>query len=137
MMRMIVTLIVTPAAALGIVGSAVAADLTGQEIKTLISGKTIYIQTTAASATGTPGQGVVYFAADGTSLFKTQTGAIWHGTWVTKETTLCVDWKERPNNACVRYTKNGEVVTVLDAVTGQTRATLTKIADGNAEKIAP
>jgi hypothetical protein len=132
-----VTRIVTVAAALSVVGAALAADLTGQEIKSLLSGKTIYLQLTAASASATPGQGVIYYAGDGTALYKTPSGAIWHGTWVTKENTLCVDWKERPNNACVRYTKNGEVISIVDATTGQTRGTLVKIVDGNAEKLTP
>jgi len=45
--------------ATGLIGSALAADMTGAEIKALVSGKTIYLETTAASAAGTPGQGVV------------------------------------------------------------------------------
>ena len=45
------------AGAVGLIGSAFAADMTGAEIKAFLSGKTAYLETTAASATGTPGQG--------------------------------------------------------------------------------
>src|SRR5215211_2759290 len=37
-----------------------------------LAGKTAYLETTAASA-GTPGQGVIYWAEDGTALYKTPT----------------------------------------------------------------
>ena len=62
------------ARAVGLIGSAFAADMTGAEIKAFLSGKTAYLETTAASATGTPGQGVIYSAEDGTALYKTPTG---------------------------------------------------------------
>ena len=51
-----------------LVGPATAAELTGSEIKDMISGKSVYIETTAGSVTGTPGQGVIYYASDGTAL---------------------------------------------------------------------
>src|SRR5215472_10695177 len=81
-----------------IAGPAAAAELTGAEIKDFLSGKTIYTETTAASVTGTPGKGVIYYAADGSALFKTPSGAIWHGTWAVKDNTNCSNWKEAPNN---------------------------------------
>ena len=110
------------AGAVGLIGSAFAADMTGAEIKAFLSGKTAYLETTAASATGTPGQGVIYWAEDGTALYKTPTGAIWHGKWEIKGNTLCADWRERPNNPCTRYDKTGDTVSVLDTVSGQTRS---------------
>ena len=123
--------------ATGLIGSALAADMTGAEIKAFISGKTIYLETTAASATGTPGQGVVYLDEDGTGLYKTPTGAMWHGKWTTKGNTFCADWTERPNNPCTRFDKTGDAITIIDAVSGQTRAKVVKTAPGNAEKLAP
>ena|SRR5690349_21810399 len=123
--------------ATGLIGSALAADMTGAEIKAFISGKTVYLETTAVSATGTPGQGVVYLAEDGKGLYKTPTGAIWHGKWDIKGNTFCADWRERPNNPCTRWDKTGDAITIIDAVSGQTRAKIVKIAPGNAEKLAP
>ena len=77
-----------------------------------------------------------YWADDGTALYKTPTGAMWHGKWEIKNT-LCADWKERPNNPCTRYDKTGDTVSVLDSASGQTRAKIVKTAPGNAEKLAP
>jgi hypothetical protein len=47
------------------------------------------------------------------------------------------DWNEKPNHPCVHYDKTGNTVTVRDALSGQTRATVVKTASGNAEKLAP
>ena len=137
MIRTIATLLSTTAATLGVVGSAFAADMTGAEIKALLSGKTAYLEATAASASGKAGQASIYWAEDGTALYKTPSGAIWHGTWTTKDDQLCADWKERPNNACVRYIKDGDKVTVHDAASGEVRVTIMKIAPGNSEKLSP
>ena len=136
-MRIVARAIIVTAGVAGLIGSALAADMTGADIKAFLSGKTIYLETTAASATGKPGQGVIYWAEDGTALYKTPTGAMWHGKWEIKGNTLCADWKERPNNPCTRYDKTGDTVSVLDAVSGQTRAKIVKSAPGNAEKLAP
>lgn len=122
---------------IGLIGSALAADMTGTEIKAFLSGKSVYLETTAASAVGKPGQGVIYFAADGTALYRTTTGSMWHGKWEIKDTTFCVDWKERPNNGCVHYDKTGDVVTIIDAASGKSRARIVKTAPGNAEKLMP
>jgi hypothetical protein len=136
-MRIVARATIVAAGAVGLIGSAFAADMTGAEIKAFLSGKTAYLETTAASATGTPGQGVIYWAEDGTALYKTPTGAIWHGKWEIKGNTLCADWRDRPNNPCTRYDKTGDTVLVLDTVSGQTRAKIVKTAPGNAEKLAP
>ena len=124
-------------ALVAVVGTAIAADMTNAEIKAFLSSKTVYLETTAASASGAPGQGVIYWAEDGTALYKTPTGAIMHGKWEVKGNTNCTDWKERPNTACVRYDKTGDAVTVIDAASGQIRAKVVKTAPGNAEKLAP
>jgi hypothetical protein len=119
-----------------LVGSATAADLTGAQIKELISGKSIYLENTTTS-TGGAGQGVIYYAEDGTALFKTAKGPINHGKWSIKDNTACVDWKEVPNNACSKYTKEGDTVTVINVATGQPRGKILKVVAGNSEKIAP
>ena len=114
-----------------------AADMSSAEIKAFLSDKTVYLETTAASASAQAGQAVIYWGADGTALFKTASGTIMHGTWEIKDNTLCAAWKERPNTGCVRYDKAGDVVTVSDAASGQVRATISKTAAGNAENLAP
>jgi hypothetical protein len=119
-----------------LIGSATAADMTGAQIKELISGKSVY-QEFDATSTGGAGQGVIYYAADGTAVYKTAKGAIWHGTWTIKENTACTDWKESPNNPCTRYDKQGETVTTFNVATGKPRGKIAKIVAGNAEKIGP
>jgi hypothetical protein len=118
-------------------GQACAADLTGAEIKALLSGKTVYLETTAASSSGQAGQGVIYWAEDGRAPFKTPSGAVMHGKWEIKGNTNRTDWKERPGAGCVRHDKIGDTISAIDAASGQTRAKIVKTAPGNAEKLAP
>src|SRR5215469_10076612 len=106
-MRIVARAIIVTTGVVGLLGSALAADMTGAEIKALLSGKTVYLETTTASSSGQAGQGVIYWAEDGTALFKTPSGAIMHGKWEIKGNTNCTDWKERPNTACTRYDKAG------------------------------
>ena len=136
-MRIVARAIIVTTGVVGLIGSALAADMTGADIKAFLSGKTVYLETTAASATGKAGQGVIYWAEDGTALYKTPTGAMWHGKWEIKGNTACTDWKEKPNNPCVRYDKTGDAVSIIDAPSGQTRGKVVKTAPGNAEKLAP
>lgn len=104
-MRIIARAIITTTGVLGLIGSALAADMTAAEIKAFLSGKTVYLETTAASASGAAGQGVIFWAEDGTALYKTPSGAVMHGKWEIKGNTNCTDWKERPNTACVAMTR--------------------------------
>jgi hypothetical protein len=136
-MRFVPRAIIVTTGVVGLIGSALAADLTGAEIKAFLSDRTIYLETTAASASGTAGQGVIYWAVDGTALYKTPAGPIFHGTWEIKGNTNCTAWKERPGTGCVRYDKVGDVVTVIDAASGQARAKVVKTAAGNAENLKP
>ncbi len=136
-MRMATHLISITAGIVSLTGSALAADLTGAEIKTFLSGNTVYLETTAASSSGQAGQGVIYWAVDGTALFRTPSGAVMHGKWEIKGNTNCTDWKERPGSGCVLYDKMGDTVTVIDAASGKVRAKIVKTAAGNAEKLAP
>ena len=136
-MRTIACAIIVATGVGGMMESALAADLSAAEIKAFLSGNTVYLETTAASASGQAGQGVIYWAEDGTALYKTPAGAVMHGKWEIKGNTNCTDWKERPSTACVRYDKTGDTVTVIDGASGQIRAKIVKTAPGNAEKLAP
>jgi hypothetical protein len=123
--------------ACGMTQSAHAADMTSAEIKSFLAGKTAYLETTAASAGGQAGQVIIYWADDGTALYKTPAGVVMHGKWEVKDNTNCTEWKERPNTGCVRYDKAGDAVTVIDVNSGQARAKILKTAPGNAEKLGP
>jgi hypothetical protein len=130
-----VVLLATSSAALA--GTVFAAELTGPEIKALLYGKTVYLETTAASVAGKAGQGVIYWTEDGTALYKTPDGAMLHGKSEVKDNTNCTEWKERPGTGCTRYDKQGDVITIIDVKSGQVRAKIVKTAPGNAEKLAP
>jgi hypothetical protein len=136
-MRSVACGIIVTTGVVGLIGSALAADMTGAEIKAFLTDKTIYLEATTASATGQAGQGVIYWAADGTALFKTPTGPMFHGKWEIKGSTNCIHWEERPSMGCVRYDKTGDVITVIDIASGEARARIVKTAVGNAEKLAP
>jgi hypothetical protein len=121
-----------------VVGTAIAAEMTGDEIKAFTSGKTVYLETTPESVTGTAGQGVIYWAEDGTALYKTPTGSLWHGKREIKGNTNCTDWKEKqPPAPCTRWDKSGDTVTIIDSASGKLRAKVVKTAPGNAEKLGP
>ncbi len=118
-------------------GSVAAAELTSSEIKDLIAGKSVYLETAAGSVTGTSGQGVIYYAADGSALYKTPKGELWHGTWAIKDNTNCSNWKEPGRIACSKYDKQGDVISLINPENGQVRAKVLKTAPGNAEKLTP
>ena len=119
-----------------VVGTAIAADLTGDEIKATISGKTVYLEC-GATSTGGQGQGIIYYAADGSALYKSAGKGMLHGTWAVKGNTACTDWKEVPNNPCSRYDKQGDTISLINVATNQARCKIVKTAPGNAEKLAP
>jgi len=110
--------------------------MTGDEIKATISGKTVYLEC-GATSTGGQGQGVIYYAADGTALYKSAGRGMLHGTWAVKGNTACTDWKEVPNNPCSRYDKQGDTITLVNVATNQPRCKISKTAAGNAENLAP
>jgi hypothetical protein len=56
-MRFIACAIVVSTGVVGLIGSALAVDMTGAEIKAFLTGNTTYLETTAASASGKAGQG--------------------------------------------------------------------------------
>lgn len=136
-MRIIGHVVTATAGLFGFIVAAIAAEMTGAEIAAYLSGKTAYIETTAASGSGAAGQAVIYWANDGTALYKTPSGAMFHGKWEIKGNTLCAEWRERPNTGCIRYEKIGDTVTAFDAKSGQLRAKISKTVPGNAEKLAP
>jgi hypothetical protein len=122
-------------ASLFILGSAAAADMTGGEIQSFISGKTGYGETTTESWTGTAGQGTIYWASDGSGLYKTPKGPVWHGTWTIKGNLYCTEWKEGRKRPCMRFEKQGDAVSFIDSETGKVRFKVTKTVPGNAENL--
>jgi hypothetical protein len=136
-MRSTARIVLWVGSCVALAGTALGAELTGAEIRTLLYGKTVYLETTAASAAGKAGQGVIYWSEDGTAVYKTPDGSIMHGKSEVKGNTNCTEWKERPGTGCTRYDKQGDVVTIIDVKSGQTRAKILKTVPGNAEKLGP
>ena len=118
-----------------VIGTAIAADMTGDEIKATISGKTVYLECETTS-TGGQGQGVIYYAADGNALYKSAGRGWLHGTRAVKDNTACTDWKEVPSNPCSRYDKQGDTITMINVATNQPRCEITRTTPGNAENLA-
>jgi hypothetical protein len=114
--------------------AAQASEMSASDIRTLVSGNTAYLALNPGAAAGT-GDGVIYYSADGTATFKTPSGAIWHGPWILKDNTLCIDWKEQPNNPCTRYEKEGSDIVLINVATGKPRGKVVKVAPGNPEKL--
>jgi hypothetical protein len=136
-MRIAAHTVMVTAGVIGLTSSALAADMTGADIKVLLSGKTAYVETTAASVTRQVGDGVIYWNADGTALYRRPLGGMMHGKWEITGDSLCTQWKERPGTGCVRYGKTGDAVTVIDVKSRKTRAKIVKLAPGNAENLTP
>lgn len=136
-MRAVTRIALWTGCTLALAGTALAADMTGAEIKAFAWGKTVYLEATAAGVSGTAGQSYIYWTEEGIALNKTPTGAIWHGKTEIKGNLSCTEWKERPGTGCTRWDKQGDVVTLIDATSGAVRAKVVKTVPGNAEKLAP
>ncbi|MGP0091208.1 MAG: hypothetical protein ACLPKB_14795 [Xanthobacteraceae bacterium] len=134
-MRIIKLSIAAGLASACVIGSAAAADMTGAEIQSFMSGKTGYVETSAASVTGAVGKGAIYWAADGSGLYKTPQGPVWHGTWSIKGDLYCSEWKEAAKRPCMKLEKQGDVVSFIDVESGQLRIKVMKTAPGNAESL--
>jgi hypothetical protein len=114
--------------------TAQASEMTAAEIKVLISGNTAYLALNPGATAGT-GDGFIFYNTDGTATFKTPNGAIWHGPWTIKDNTVCIDWKELPNNSCTRYEKDQTDIILINVATGKPRGKIVKILPNNPEKL--
>ncbi len=129
---MLERIIILAFAALGFSVAAAAADLTGAEIKAMISDKSVYLDIGGGGGvTGATGAAVIYYATDGTAVFRTPKREIWTGKWTIKDNTACVEWKQAPTNACTRYDKQGDTITLINVATGQPRGKIVKTADAS------
>jgi hypothetical protein len=114
--------------------AALAAEMTGPEIKQLINGKSVYLDIEATSA-GSAGKATLFYTTDGKATLKRASGELWHGTWTVKANTVCIDWKEMPNNPCTRFEKQGDTITIINVATGKPRGKIVKVVDGNPENL--
>jgi hypothetical protein len=103
----------------------------------LISGKSLYLETTSASVTGTPGQGVLYYAADGPHYTRPRKAAcgMEHGkSWATLPALI---GRKRLIILASNMISKATRPAIVNAATGQTRAKVRRIAAGHAENLAP
>jgi hypothetical protein len=83
------------------------------------------------------GQGVIFHDQSGTAVYRTPKNEIWSGPYTFKDNTVCLAWKQVPNNPCSRSDKQGDTISIVNMATGQSRARIGRSADGNPEKLAP
>ena len=116
---------------------AIAADMTGDELGKFLIGRTYYLEVTAGGTLAHSGRAILYFSPDGVVLNRIPSGKIQQGAWTIDGNTVCVTWKDLPPNPCSRYDKQGDVVTVINIATGQSRGRIIKTADGIVENFKP
>lgn len=116
---------------------AIAADVSTDELRQFLVGRTYYLETTIGGTLAQSGQAILYFAPEGNVINRIPSGKIQQGAWTIKDNTVCVVWKDLPPNPCSRYDRQGDLVTVINAQTGQPRGKITKSADRNVEGLKP
>jgi hypothetical protein len=111
-------------------GSVAAAELTGAEISSLLTGKTAYIEFAASTLTAA-GAGAIYYSPQGKVAAKLPDDKKATGVRTIKGNTFCVAWADRPVSPCSKLEKDGDTYKIINAETGELRGTITKIVDGN------
>lgn len=114
--------------------TAMAADLTGAELASMFHGKTAYIDFPAGNAATGAGQGAIYYLADGNVTGKLPNGQVRKGKRTIKDNTACLSWDGAPAATCSRLEKDGDKIKIM-GTDGTLRGTITKIVDGNPEKL--
>jgi len=116
---------------------AIAADMSADELRRFLRGRTYYLETIAGGTLAQSGQAILYFAPEGAVLNRIPSGKVLQGAWTIKGKTVCVVWKDLPPNPCSRYDRQGDIVTVINVGTGQPRGRIIKSSDGNVEGLQP
>ena len=114
--------------------SATAADLTGAELASMFHGKTAYIEFSGDNAATGKGQGAIYYQADGKVAGRLPNGQMRKGMRTIKDNTACLGWDGGPPPICSRLERDGDKVKII-GVDGKSPGTITKIVDGNPEKL--
>ena len=114
--------------------AAQAQPLTASELVAMANNKTVYFEFAGSPMTGT-GSGVIYTAADGKVSAKFPNGKAGKGTRSIKDNTTCITWEGQPPQPCSRHVKEGDKIKSFNAENGQLRGTITKVVDGNPEKL--
>ncbi|MEP5730151.1 MAG: hypothetical protein ABJL67_12365 [Sulfitobacter sp.] len=110
------------------------AQLSGEQLDTIVKGNTLYVEI-PAGAPGAPDGGIapIYYAADGGATVKLPAGRVLVGTWAIEGDSYCIDWDNGPQNSCTQLVRQSDMFVVMDAAKGEPRGTVSRIQTGNPE----
>lgn len=124
--------------AVGLAGSgALAAEpLTPEQLNTLITGNTLYVEV-PAGAPGAPDGGTapIYYAEDGSAAALLPAGLKLIGKWALEGDRYCIDWDNGPQNSCSQLIRTADGFVVMDANLGEPRGVVKRLATGNPEDL--
>lgn len=124
--------------AVGLAGSAARAEepVTAEQLKTLITGNTLYVEI-PAGAPGAPDGGTapIYYAGNGSAAALLPSGLKLVGRWALEEDQYCIDWDNGPKNSCTQLIRREQGFVVMDANLGEPRGIVTRFSTGNPENL--
>jgi hypothetical protein len=117
-------------------GALAAAPLTTEQLSTLITGNTLYVEV-PAGAPGAPDGGTapIYYAKDGSAFALLPSGLKLVGRWTLEGNRYCIDWDNGPKNSCTQLIRTTEGFVVMDANLSEPRGVITRFATGNPENL--
>ena len=126
------------ATAAGLAGSVALAEepVTTEQLSTLITGNTLYVEV-PAGAPGAPDGGTapIYYAEDGSAAAQLPSGLKLVGRWALEDDQYCIDWDNGPQNSCTQLIRAAQGFVVMDATLGEPRGIVTRLATGNPEDL--
>lgn len=117
-------------------GAFAAEPLTTEQLNTLVTGNTLYVEV-PAGAPGAPDGGTapIYYAEDGSAAALLPAGLKLIGKWALETDRYCIDWDNGPKNSCTQLIRTTEGFVVMDAKLGEPRGVVTRFATGNPEDL--
>lgn len=131
MLKTISTTLLTSAL---LITTAIAQDLTGVEAVALLKGKTAYLELPGAGPRG-KGPAIIFYGENNKAAAKFPNGTAPKGTWSIKGNEVCITWADQANNPCSTYVKAGDKINIMSGQPKRLRATIERLAPGNAEKL--
>ncbi|MEM9873237.1 MAG: hypothetical protein AAF822_18540 [Pseudomonadota bacterium] len=124
--------------AAGLAGSAAHAEapVTAEQLRTLVTGYTLYVDI-PAGAPGAPDGGTapIYYSDDGHAAALLPSGLKLEGSWALEGDQYCIDWDNGPTNSCTQLIRAEQGFVVMDADLGEPRGVVTRLSTGNPENL--
>jgi hypothetical protein len=114
--------------------AASAQEMSAPAIIDLLKGKSAYLNLPGAGPRGS-GAAVIFYSADNSAAARFPNSTTPKGTWSMKGNEVCIAWDDQPNNPCSTYVKAGDKHNIMSGEPKQLRATIERVAPGNAEKL--